>query len=285
MKTVYAILLVSLLLLVSGCAQKINDPADVQAIKATVEDFGKAINAKDANAAVAMMTDHTSYADANLPVVVGKDAVQKMLQSMFEQFGQFNVEFSVPTVDVQVSGDLGASRGTWTMKFTHKPGVMAPLQDSGSWTAVSRRQSDGSWKWDSVISNSDQPLPGTTANGAEEKTMIQIEQAMADAILKADTAAFDRTVAKEWVFSNEGQLQNRTQFLAELKSAYKLESVKLADLSPHVFGNFAIVSMTGEMKGKYKGKDVSGPQQSVDFFVKRDGRWQAVYTQNTATKP
>jgi hypothetical protein len=43
--------------------------------------------------------------------------------------------------------------------------------------------------------------------------------------------------------------------------------------------------MIGELKGTYRGKDASGPAQSVDFFVKRDGCWQAVYTQNTAIKP
>jgi hypothetical protein len=43
--------------------------------------------------------------------------------------------------------------------------------------------------------------------------------------------------------------------------------------------------MIGELKGTYKGKDASSSQQSVDFFVRRDGRWQAVYSQNTAVKP
>ena len=96
----------------------------------------------------------------------------------------------------------------------------------------------------------------------------------------------DRFVAKEWVFRTaEGQLQTKAQFFGELKTAYKLSSVTMKNLSPHVFGDFAIVSMIGELKGMYKGKALSVSEQSVEFFVRRDGRWQAVYSQNTAITP
>jgi ketosteroid isomerase-like protein len=284
MKTVYTAILVSLLLLVSGCA-KVNDPADVQAIKASAEEFTKAFNAMDANAAVAMMTDHTSYADANVPVAVGKETIKKLMQDGFGIFAQFNVQFSMPVTDVQVSGDLGAARGTWTVSLTHKPGILAPIKDSGSWSTVCRRQSDGSWKWDSMIANSDQPAPGRTADFADEKELLQIEQDTATAIAKGDTAIFDKILAKEWVYYNDGQVQSRAQALAELKTAYKLTAVTIRDLNTHIVGNLAVVPMTVEMKGTYKGKEIPGPLQGVDFFVKRDGRWQIVYSQNISLKP
>jgi hypothetical protein len=38
------------------------------------------------------------------------------------------------------------------------------------------------------------------------------------------------------------------------------------------------------MKGKYKGSDIPSPQRSTDFFVKREGQWQAVSTQNITIK-
>ena len=49
MKTTYAVILCVLLLLVSACAQKVNDPADVQAVKKSVDDYAKAVNAGDAD--------------------------------------------------------------------------------------------------------------------------------------------------------------------------------------------------------------------------------------------
>ena len=77
----------------------------------------------------------------------------------------------------------------------------------------------------------------------------------------------------------------RAQFLADLGSgAYKFESLVMRDVSMRVFGDVAIVTMIGDMKGTYKGTDISSSSRGTDFFVKRDGRWQAVSTQNTTIK-
>ena len=53
----------------------------------------------------------------------------------------------------------------------------------------------------------------------------------------------------------------------------------------HVFGDAAIVSMAAESKGTYKGKPFSENSRGIDFFVKRDGRWQVVNSQMTTIKP
>jgi len=45
MKTTYVVILSVLLLLSTACAQKVNDPADVQAIKKSMDDLTKAVNA------------------------------------------------------------------------------------------------------------------------------------------------------------------------------------------------------------------------------------------------
>ena len=277
------IFLVSVLLLASGCAQKVNNPADVQAINKCVDEYVKAMNAMDANAAVAMMSDNMAYADINLPAVAGKESIKKMHQDFFERF---SFEFAAPVVDVRVAGGLGAARGTWTFKLTPKSELMAPVQDRGSWSGIFQRQSDGSWIWESVVVNSDQPLPGSTADGGEEATLLQIEQDWAEALVKLDVTTFERLLAKEWTYNAEGQSMNRPQMFAEFKSgAYKFESVKIGDFRAFVFGAAAMVTTTATMKGKYKGIDLPSPQRSIDFFVKRDGRWQAISTQNFIIKP
>jgi ketosteroid isomerase-like protein len=284
MKTIAATMLVSLVLLVSGCSQKVNDPADVQAIKKSVQNFVIGYNSRHANTVGSIMADNVAFAMGNSPAVDGKEAVQKLLKGVFDQLEQFNMEFGATVDDVLVSGDLGVARGTFTRKLMHKSGLVATNNDSGDYTAVFQRQGDGSWKCVSDIGTSNQLLPGTTVDGADEKALSQIEQGMAAAFIKGDTGALDRVMVKEWSWSNDGQLQSRAQVYGDLKTAYKLSSLVMRDLSPHVFGDFAIVSMIGEMKGTYKGKDVSGTVRSVDFFVKRDGRWQAVYSQNNTIK-
>ncbi len=282
MKTIFVVILSVLLLLFSACVQKVNDPADVQAIKKSLSDFEKAVNAGDGSAVAALMTDKTVYADPNVPVAVGGKAVQSLWQAVFEQA---KFELSVPVEDVRVAGDLAAARGVWTVKATPKVPAVAVISDGGSWSVTFARQSDGSWKWDSAVSNSNQPLPGSTASGAEEKALIQIEQDWANALLKTDASAFDRFLAKEWTYNADGQIMSRAQVLSEFKSgAYKIASMELSNLGPHVFGDVAVVTMTANMKGKYKGVDILGPMQGTDFFVKRDGRWQAVSTQNVTIK-
>ena len=42
--------------------------------------------------------------------------------------------------------------------------------------------------------------------------------------------------------------------------------------------------MTADIKGTFMGQAMPPLQRSTDFFVKRDGRWQAVSTQNTTIK-
>jgi ketosteroid isomerase-like protein len=133
---------------------------------------------------------------------------------------------------------------------------------------------------------SDQPLPGTTADGAEEQAIVQIEHMVADAVVKRDIPALTTHLGEEWLPTNDGQVISRAQVLGDLKSgAYKVESVVMRDVSAHVFGDVALARMIVDFKGTYDGTYISGSARSTDFFVKRDGRWQAVSSQNTTIKP
>jgi ketosteroid isomerase-like protein len=255
----------------------------VQAITKIVDDYVKAAGARDADAAVAMMSDNMVYSDINMPAMAGKEAVRKMHQDFLEPLKVF--AFSMPITDVRVTGGLGVARGTWTAKLTPKSGLMPQTQDSGNWIGVFERQSDGAWKWQSIVANSQQPLPGSSPGGAEERALLKIEQDWADALVKLDAPAWERFIAKEWTYCFEGQVQSRVQVVAEIKSgAYKIQAFEIGDFSAHVFGDAAIVTTTATMKGKYKGSDIPA-QRSIDYFVKRDGRWQAISTQNFVIKP
>jgi ketosteroid isomerase-like protein len=266
----------------SACAPKVNNPADVQAVKQTMEAYTKAILAKDAPASVAMMTDTTAYFEPHMPAMTGKDSVAKFHQMIFDNF---TIEMAPVVADVQVQGNLATMRGTYTQKLSPKAEGVAAMSDTGNWTVAARRQADGSWKWDWIMGGSDQPMPGTTADGAEEQAILQVEREWAAAMSKVDAAALDRILAKEWSENADGELITRAQATAALNAgAMKFESLTLRDLSAHVFGDAAIATMTAEIKGTFMGKPMPPLQRSTDFFVKRDGRWQAVSTQNTTIK-
>jgi uncharacterized protein (TIGR02246 family) len=274
MKTTFAVIPCVLLLLVSACAQKVNNPADVQAIKKSMGDFEKAVNAGDAGAVAALMTDKTVWADANVPVEVGTEAIRSQWQAFF---GQFKLEFSGPVEDVRITGDLAVARGTWTMKATPKAQGESGFSDSGSWIVVFARQNDGSWKWDWLAANSNQPLPGSTASGADEQALFQLERDWAAANLKKDTAVVDKFLANEFVSNSDGRIQNKKQALAEMKnSPAKIESAANSDMHAMVFGDTAVVHGLYVEKSTTNGKDTSQQVRWTEVYVKRDGRWQCM---------
>jgi len=274
MKTIYAVLLCVLLLLFSACAQKVNDPADVQAIKTFVDDYVKAVNAADAGAIAAMMTDKSVFADPNVPVAVGKEAIRSLNQGYFDQL---KAEQTAPVEDVRVVGDLAVARGTFTWKAMPKAQGLAAINDRGSWIAVYARQNDGSWKQDWVVGNSDQPVPGSTASGEDEQALLQLERDWAEALVKKDTAALDKMLADEFQASIGGWVGNKKQILSVLKSnSSKTDSAVNSDMKAIVLGDRAIVNGLSTEKSTMAGKDTSGQYRWTDVFVKRDGRWQCV---------
>ena len=274
MKTTFAVILCVLLLLFSACSQKVNDPADVQAIKKSADGFVKAVNAGDAGAIAALMTDKTVYADLNLPVAVGGEAIRSLNQAFLNQF---KAELSMPVEDVRVVGDLGVARVTWALKSTPKAQGVASAIDSGSCIVVFARQADGSWKWDWTVANSNQPLPGSTASGEDEQALYQLERDWAAAGLTKDTAVVDKFLAADFVSNWDGKTQNKKQVLTEMKSnPAKIESAATTEMKAMVLGDTAVVQGLYVEKSTTSGKDSSAKHKYTEVYVKRDGRWQCV---------
>jgi len=274
MKTTYVVILCVLPLLFSACAQKVNAPADVQAIEKSCDDYSKACIAKDANAVAALMTDKAVFSDPNVPVVVGKEAIQKYHQAIFDQV---DFEFSFPVADVQVAGDLGVARGSYTLKLIPKAAGLASSSVSGSWTGALKRQGDGSWEWDSMIANSDQPPPGSTASGEDEKALLQLERDWSEAFVKKDVATLDRIMANEFQANWPAFVGNKKQYLGLVKGGTaKAQSSANSEMKAFVLGDMAIVHGLVTEQSSVGGKDTSGQYRYTDVFVKRDGRWQGV---------
>ena len=152
----------------------------------------------------------------------------------------------------------------------------------GTWMLTASRQADGSWTWDAVVPNSDQTLPGSTADGADEQAIAAIENSFGEVMTKGDVAAVEKVLANEWVEHSNGEVTTRAQVLGAMKSgAVKVESATVRDLRIAVFGDAAVATMIMEVKGRFMGKPFPGVQRGTDFFVRRDSRWQIVNTQNT----
>jgi ketosteroid isomerase-like protein len=114
-----------------------------------------------------------------------------------------------------------------------------------------------------------------------EQELVAVENAWADAAVKADGAAIGRIYADEYLFTDEdGFVWNKSQDIANVTSGtYKPVSYKLEDMRVRIYGDAAVVTGRNVLQASFKGKDISGPYRFTDVFVKRDGRWQCVATQ------
>ena len=276
MKSVYAVTICVLLLLVSACAQKVNDPADVKAVKDLLAGYPKA----DMNKDVAFF-DSTYYTDDAIRLqpngipVKGKEEIVTWTKNNFANYTQTDILLGVD--EVLSSGDLAVARGTYTGTSAPRASDLPANSDPTKWVGVYKRQSDGSWKCAFDIWNSDAPATGATADGAEEKELYQLERDWAAANMKKDTAIIDKFLAKDFVSNFDGRTFNKAQLLAQIKSnPAKIESTENSDMIAMVFGDTAIVRGVYTEKSTTNGKDSSVKGRYTEVYAKRDGRWQCV---------
>jgi uncharacterized protein (TIGR02246 family) len=129
--------------------------ADVGVIKGVNGDLINAFNAGDASAAVALVMDDAVDLPPNRPAVIGREAIRSFVQSDFDTF---TMNFADEIVEVEVAGDLAVIWSNYTVTLTPKDDG-EPIENTGKWLKVLKRQPDGSWKFSRNIWNSDNPPP------------------------------------------------------------------------------------------------------------------------------
>ncbi len=139
-----------LVLAVSGCAPQVDVEADV-AIRQLGDDWCKAEADRDIEAKLKLFTTDAvlmSPAESN---VVGQQAIRTWHEIEWEGT---KYQCSGTVDEVQVFGDWGMVRGTFSGVFTPASGALR--RDSGKFLNTVRRQADGSWKIAHVIWNSEE---------------------------------------------------------------------------------------------------------------------------------
>jgi uncharacterized protein (TIGR02246 family) len=154
--------LVAAVILLSGCAQSPNAPADHRAGDGrTIRDLEIAWNrdftTSDVERLVSRYSDDAVLMLPNLPPATGKEAIRDALKQMVQD-GNFSLKLENPIVEVARDGDLAWSHGTYRASFT-EPGGNRRIQDQGSYVIAYRRQTDGLWKAVADIRTSSVP-PG-----------------------------------------------------------------------------------------------------------------------------
>ncbi len=156
----YGLLIASLLTL-SGCsnlAPSENRAADTQAIKDTESAMVKDIAGKDADKWAQYYTNDAALSLPNAPVIVGRENIRAGVKPLLAD-PNFALTFAATKAEVARSGDIGYTRGAYSLTVTD-PKTKQPFTDKGKYVTIFRKQPDGKWLIIEDISNSDLPAPG-----------------------------------------------------------------------------------------------------------------------------
>ena len=133
-------------LLLAGSATTGN-AADVEAFRAAVQDtfdkYSAAMNAEDSDVWILSWDENGIQMPPGAPAVVGKPAIEKMIRGVHQALDW--EKFTIRLEEVQVGGDWGYARGTYSASITPKAGGETAFID-GKYLTILKRQPDGSWK-------------------------------------------------------------------------------------------------------------------------------------------
>jgi len=144
------------LLALSACQQAIEtgptalSDADRAAIEAQSQAFVQGMNAGDRAAVAATYTEDAVLLPPNAPAIHGRSGIE----AAFDEFPPIS-DFRITNTEVEGVGDLAYVVGTYSMTLT--PEGADPVQDTGKFIEIRRRQADGSWALYRDIYNSDLP--------------------------------------------------------------------------------------------------------------------------------
>jgi ketosteroid isomerase-like protein len=122
-----------------------------------------------------------------------------------------------------------------------------------------------------------------SGKGNVEEEITKLEQEAAQAFVKDGVAAVDKYEADDIMSIDPmGVVTDKSQDKQAFSSGEtKLQSIDESDVKVRVYGNTAVALGTQDVKGTYKGQDISGKYRFTDVWVKRGGKWQIVSSQVT----
>lgn len=133
-----------------------NHDADVKAIGDSEKQWVQDYASKDVAKVAAHYADDAVFIVPGSAPASGKTEIQKMLQSMVSD-PALDLKFEASKIDVADAGDLGYTRGTYTVTMTDSQ-TKKPIHDHGSYVTTYRKQPDGSWKAVTDIATSELPI-------------------------------------------------------------------------------------------------------------------------------
>jgi len=117
----------------------------------------------------------------------------------------------------------------------------------------------------------------------EDGAIVGLEYAWNQAELHHDVKAADAMMAESFVYvDGQGQLEGKAQYLTGMgDSSYRPEEIRNEGLKVIMYGDTAIVTSAYMTRGTNQGKPFLHHGRFVDVWVKRNGSWLCVSSQET----
>ena len=121
---------------------------------------------------------------------------------------------------------------------------------------------------------------------APAQILVELEKQWCEAYKNRDSAALDNILADDFIFTDEdGRTYDKARYIEAVTQIIKVESYSLNDLTTRASASSGVVAGRWSGKLTIDGKDGSGSFRFTDTFVKRQGRWQALASQDTRMQP
>jgi uncharacterized protein (TIGR02246 family) len=122
----------------------VNKVAVERSINDAEKGMRKAANDKDAAAFASDFVADAVMMTPGMPPMKGQEAIRAGMKELLSD-PNFKIDFASDRVEVADSGDMAATRGSYTLTVTD-PVSKKAIDDKGSYVTVFRKQKDGAWK-------------------------------------------------------------------------------------------------------------------------------------------
>lgn len=252
---------------------------DEQAVRQADRAFANAMNKRDKAAMAALMAQGFAWTDA------GGSTLDKrqFLQSSARGAADTDTKLHDYSDVMFVTGEektLGAQ-----VRF-----VRVWVKEAGEWRIVLGQQTDiqgGAKKQQATVSAGaacDNPCKTVPYQGtAEQQAVVESWQALETAVNQRNADEWARHVGDEFVFNikENGNPLTKADRVATIRQQAQGDRVTdIGEVVPgsmdvRVFGNTAVMQDTQQPTAHLR------PYRALRIWVKRDGRWQLVYSQQT----
>ena len=130
------------------------------------------------------------------------------------------------------------------------------------------------------VADAQQPKAAATRT-ADERAVLDLEEAWAKAVVKRDAATFKRLLAPNFVYTEDDRVQNGDQLTRDIVSGTDtVTDARNEQLETRTFDNTMIVTGWLIMRGRSGGKPFERRYRFTDTWLKRGGQWQIIAAQD-----